>query len=356
MDEEKKMTDTERQIEVIKRIIDASDDEMNNIDCILDLVRIYGITPLPWLQELDNTIVYTENGMIQVPDEFALFCKMLSSEKIDTAIEIGVYRGRSSYFMCALLYRNNPSLRYDMVDICDSLDEFEEFAKVLPCLNKCIPGTSKDYVNQQYDFVFIDADHSYEGAMADYLNVGRHAKRMVCFHDIYAHEYDSLSGGIVRCWEEVCTMTPNHMKMVFSQFPNRWMGIGVIVNDDRDKTIGYEGDYEKIEDNVTHFIEEIFGYDKVFIYGARNDSRRMYDALSSINVNVCGLVIESEEENPEGVTSYPVYKLRDVIDEDNMAVVVCFREKLRTQATEMLKNYAGTNIIYTNDLTASFIR
>ena len=349
------MTDINRQINVINKILKASDKEINDEEYLLSLVKEYGITPLAWLQELDDITTYTENGMIQVPGEFASFCRMISSKMIDSAIEIGVYRGRSSYFMCAVLYRNNPNLRYDMVDICDSLDGYEEFKKVLPCLNKCIPSTSEDYKGQSYDFVFIDADHGYEGAIADYLNVGRFAKKMVCFHDIYAHEYDSYSGGIVRCWEEVCTMTSGHPKMIFSQFPYRWMGIGVVINGSNNDAIGCIDDYERIEESVSNLKKDILRYDKIYVYGTRNDSRRMYNALCLISDNVKGLAIASEEENPEGVTDYPIYMVNDIINEENMAIVVCFREKIRSQAMARLEEYKGLNIIITDDVTASFI-
>jgi predicted O-methyltransferase YrrM len=213
------MQEIKKQIEILKKILNATEREIYDRQFLLNAIKEYGISPLSWLQELDENCNYTENGMIQVPGEFASFCQLIADIEVHTAAEVGVYRGRSSYFICAILYRNNPDLRYDMIDIEDYLDGFDEFHKVLPCLRKCIPSTSADYKKQQYDFVFIDADHSYEGAMDDYLNIGRYAKKIVCFHDIYAHEYDSLNGGVVRCWNEVCALTPQHPKAVFSQFP-----------------------------------------------------------------------------------------------------------------------------------------
>ena len=347
------MSDTERQIEVLKQILSATDKEIHSMDFLLNAVKEYGITPLAWLQELDENVTYTENGMIQVPGEFAAFCHYIADMEIHTAIEVGVYRGRISYFMCAVLYRNNPNLVYNMVDIEDYLDEFDKFKEILPCLNKCIPNTAEDYKGKNYDFVFIDADHSYEAAMKDYLDVGGYAKKMVCFHDIFAHEYDSYNGGIVRCWDEVCVLTEHLPKMIFSEFPNRWMGIGVVVNDGRSDTIGCDGDYEEIEDKKCRFIEEIEGLDFVYIYGARNDSRRMYDAFNRIGQCDCSLVIADDYENPEGVTDYPIARI-DEIPEDS-TVIVCFRNSLVETAMVNIRKYEKINVIIADERVASFI-
>ncbi len=347
------MSDIERQIKVLERILDATDKEIHNMDFLLSAVKEYGITPLPWLMELDDKVTYTENGMIQVPGEFVAFCHYIADMEIQSAIEVGVYRGRSSYFICAILYRNNPELVYNMVDIADYLDEFDKFKEILPCLNKCIPSTSEDYKGKSYDFVFIDADHSFDAAMKDYLDVGRYAKKMVCFHDIFAHEYDSHNGGIVRCWNEVCVMTEHLPKMVFSEFPNRWMGIGVVVNSSDNKTIGYTGDYEEIQDKCEKFREEINGLDYVYIYGARNDSRRMYDAFNRIGECGCSLVICDDSENPEGVTDYPIAMLSEI--PDNSTVIVCFRDSLVETAMVNIRQYEKINVIIADERIASFI-
>ncbi|MCR4611668.1 MAG: class I SAM-dependent methyltransferase [Lachnospiraceae bacterium] len=346
-------TDVNRQLKVLKRILSATDEQMHDNAFLIENIKEYGITPLAWLQELDNTTTYTENGMIQVPGEFAQFIKCLVDIEVESAIEVGVYRGRSSYFICAVLYRNNPRLRYDMVDIADSLDEYERFREILPCLNKCIPNTSDDLIGKEYDFVFIDADHGYEGAMRDYLNVGRYAKKLVCFHDIYAHEYDSCDGGIVRCWEEVCVLTEHLPKMVFSQFPDRWMGIGVVLNDDNHKAIGADNDYEDIQDKSKQFMKDIEGLDTVYVYGARNDSRRMYDALERIGIDNISLVINDDSENPENVTKYPIAKLENI--EEDATVVVCYRDSLVETAMIPLRQYDKINVIIADEKIASFI-
>lgn len=349
------MTDTQRQIEVLKRILNASDKEIHNMDFLLENIKEYGITPLAWLQELDDTLIYTGNGMIQVPGEFASLCYFLADQEIHTAIEVGVYRGRSSYFICAVLYRNNPDLVYDMVDIVDNLDEFEKFNEVLPCLRKQIPHTSKDFIGKTYDFVFIDADHSYSASMEDYLNVGRYAKKIVCFHDIFAHEYDSQEGGVARTWNEIGAATPELPKMIFSQFPNRWMGIGLIMNiGNHIETIGRVGDIEMVVQRKQDFLRQLQPYDHLFIYGARNDSRRMYQALDQLGYPMEGLLIREESENPEKVSSMPVHYLADTRIDESTAIIVCYRPQLRHIALEKLEEYKK-QLVICDDVIASFI-
>lgn len=347
------MLDIERQIKVLKRILNATDKEIHDMGFMLEAVREYGIVPLAWLQELDEDSFYTDDGMIQVPGEFASFCHYLVDLEVHTAIEVGVYRGRSSYFMCAVLFRHNPDLVYEMVDIEDFLDGFEKFEKILPCLKKCIPSTSDDYKGKKYDFVFIDADHSYDGAIGDYLNVGRFAKKILCFHDIFAHEYDTWNGGIGRCWDEVCVLTERLPKMVFSEFPNRWMGIGVVINDCKSDTIGCEGDYEEVQDKVSTFRNTIEGIDKIYVYGARNDSRRMYDALSRMGIDKVALVIGEDSENPENVTTYSLFKLDKI--EPDATVVVPFRDSLVETAMVNLRQYERLNVIIADERIASFM-
>ena len=217
------------QLKIIEKILSASDCDVESFAWMRDIVGQYGIYPYR-PEDLNGTgnVVGTRKGILQRPNEFTEYCTYLSKWYIDTAIEVGVFRGKSSYFMCALLARRNPNLVYELVDIADSLDNYDEFHELLPQMRKRIPSTSDDYIGKAYDFVFIDADHSYDASMRDYMNLGRYAKKLTIFHDIYAHEYDHLNGGTVRMWQEVVDMTPQLKHHVFSEYPEQWMGIGVL--------------------------------------------------------------------------------------------------------------------------------
>ncbi len=220
----------EAQQEILKRFIKATDREMASREWLLAVVKEFGIfcyinNYLDW----DDDINWNFYGLLQMPEEFAGFLGTLNTLSIANAIEIGVAAGRSSYLMSAVLYRNNKKLSYDMVDILDNLDHFDEYKAILPCLNKRIPTTSDDYIGKEYDFVFIDADHSYDASIKDYENVGRFARKIVAFHDVYAHEYNWDNGGTVRLWEEVQYRTQGKEHRIFSKYPRRWMGIGAVI-------------------------------------------------------------------------------------------------------------------------------
>ena len=221
-----------RQLEVIEEILCASDDELGDYDWMYRRVIRYGTfcfnNQNQWYKK-SKDYCWSVYGLQQLPEEFAGFCNMLSEVPVSRAAEVGVYRGRSAYFMCAVLARKNPDLKYMMIDIDDKLDDYGRFSKVLPQLQKCIPGSSGDFSKEEFDFVFIDADHSYDASFRDYLNIGASARKLVVFHDIYAHEYDNENGGTVRTWSEVVNLTQGNEHRIFAHEPDVWMGIGCVL-------------------------------------------------------------------------------------------------------------------------------
>lgn len=221
---------TQEQLKVIENILQADEKKLGNYAWWREQICQYGVYCFEpqWYEKIGVT--WSVNGIMQLPGEFASFCLMLSSlPPILSAMELGVHRGRSSYFMAAVLQQKCPNLVYNMVDVCDKLDDFDKFHGLLPSLHKRIPSTSENYSGQHYDFVFIDADHSYDASIEDYRNVGQYANIMVGFHDIYAHEYDCLNGGTVRMWQEVTKATQGKTHNIFSAYPGKWMGIGTIL-------------------------------------------------------------------------------------------------------------------------------
>ncbi len=218
-----------RQLSIIDEILKSRDDEISDYRWMYDHVIQYGVFCFQddWMLEPEDTF-WTVYGLQQIPEEFAAFCVFLSKLSFDTAVEIGVYRGRSAFFLCAVMARKNENLKYKMVDLKDRIDDYDMFKKKLPQLEKVIPSNSEELKGENYDFVFIDADHSYDASILDYNNVGQYANRITAFHDIYDHGYDNRNGGIVRTWREVLTRTPNNNHVTFSKYPDEWMGIGAV--------------------------------------------------------------------------------------------------------------------------------
>lgn len=222
----------QRQLNVINRILNASDNEINNLEWMLSCIEEYGIYPFERVHGKENRIKTVEGeeswGILQIPEEFAEFCCFINTLNIQTVAEVGVFKGRSSYFLCAILSRKNLE-QYLCIDIIDCMDEFERFAELLPALKRAIPATTADYKGNAFDMVFIDADHSYDGSILDYYNLGQHAHTLTAFHDIYGHEYDHENGGTVRMWKEVLEDTKEKEHLIFSKYPEEWMGIGCVI-------------------------------------------------------------------------------------------------------------------------------
>lgn len=74
-----------------------------------------------------NDIFWSALSVCQTIEEFIEFCNYISGLTIETAIEIGVFRGKGSYLMCALLARKNPDLQYILMDIKDNLKEYDRY-------------------------------------------------------------------------------------------------------------------------------------------------------------------------------------------------------------------------------------
>ena len=218
------------QIGVLKELLSADDSTVIDYDWMYAHVIEYGIFCFQgnWFK-YDEKINWNIHGMQQVSEEFTDYCLSLLTLNVKTAIEIGVFRGRSSYFISSILARRNKDLSYKLVDIEDRLDFYDEYHKVCPWLIKLIPSTSDNYEKEAYDYVFIDADHSYDASIRDWNNVGKYSKVITAFHDIYAHEYDHENGGTVRTWEEIMEETFAKQHRIFTKFPTKWMGIGCVI-------------------------------------------------------------------------------------------------------------------------------
>lgn len=223
------------QLQVLQELLEAPYEVVTDRKWLKEKIYSYGFNPFFKLaKDPGQGVTWTTRGILQVPSEFVDFCLYLADDRwkgqINEAIEVGVWRGNSSYILAALLYRNNPEMTYNMVDICDALVHFDEAKRIIPSLKKCIPGTSDDFAGRSFDFCFIDADHSYDGMMRDYMNVGRYTSKILAFHDIYGHEYDHLNGGTVRGWQEIRELESDKRAIEYTKYPDFWMGIGVLEN------------------------------------------------------------------------------------------------------------------------------
>jgi len=117
----------------------------------------------------------------QYPDELAKLLAFLYShkDKINSYCEIGVYKGGTFFTIDSFLRAVNPNMGESIgVDIYDTIlkhhfDEYQNKHSEAKFLLK----NSLDFVPiRDYDFCFIDGNHSYEYIKHDYENMKNTAK------------------------------------------------------------------------------------------------------------------------------------------------------------------------------------
>lgn len=139
-------------------------------------------------------------GLIRMDfDEAAFLYKTIFENEWMVGIEIGRARGGSAILILAAMDygRNNPFL-YSIDCNSSSLQETDSFLSEIGARDyiDLVVGrsTDKEIIGRspkRPEFVFIDGDHTYEGAKADYENYGRRSNN-IFFHDMYKGRPDAL--------------------------------------------------------------------------------------------------------------------------------------------------------------------
>ncbi len=173
----------------------------------------------------------------QVPEEYAELLLLLKQFGAETYLALGIGNGGSFAMECFFMKETLgfacavDNLAYKDLGIGQSEIEilsFIENAKHL--VNNQIGfvnSTTDDYFksidsNLKYDVIFIDADHSYEGAKKDYDNALKHIEPngLIIFHDINSDACPGIQG----LWKEAKADHKGNWELVAS----KTCGIGVI--------------------------------------------------------------------------------------------------------------------------------
>jgi SAM-dependent methyltransferase len=210
--------------EIISQIGLFNDDRMHPQDPI---VHLYGYD-VKYMWPEDRSKGYI--GMWQIPRQLAGFLiKLVSLGTIETYLDIGCFTGVTATIICIYLKR----FGLKQLDTCDIIDHVNDNLKQkwkefdLP-INHMITGEvfSHTYVPlQNYDVVFIDANHSYDFVMNDF----REAKLLtskICFHDIN----DCWCIDVVKAWKEIITTETykNYYEFTYHSHNLNLMGIGLL--------------------------------------------------------------------------------------------------------------------------------
>ena len=164
---------------------------------------------------------------LQVTDELVGFAELADQRNPRAVCEIGTYKGGTSLFLCGL----GSVRRFVGLDIK---------TQNVPLIRALAPrhvdvtileGPSDELrhqINGQFDILFIDGDHSYEGVQADFLAY-RDVVRpggLIAFHDINPAPHEpTWSGGVPQLWREV---RDGYRHWEFVANPGEGYGIGVL--------------------------------------------------------------------------------------------------------------------------------
>jgi cephalosporin hydroxylase len=142
--------------------------------------------------------------------------------------EIGCYDGGSTYYLSnfaknMITVDNNNPCRFDPLTIPAS-ESYQYFGG-----DSHDPNIIKNVSKFDWDFVFIDGDHSYEGVKADFYNVLPHLKKgtPVAFHDIAMSHFHHTHGCYVgEFWRD---LKKEYKATKFEEYQTdkEWAGIGI---------------------------------------------------------------------------------------------------------------------------------
>lgn len=198
--------DFERVVAAVRKIQAASPDELQSLEWLAQTIREVGLVPLAddgrAYEGEEDWINGSQQGVIQLPREFARCLLLMGETRPATFLEVGCLNGATATLATAYLHRQNPELKATTIDLYPAFIFYPEVRDLIP-LRYVVGQTSHAFADQVFDAVFIDGDHSFHWAWADYTNVGR-AARCCALHDIDNGAYRALPlGGVCGAWEVI---------------------------------------------------------------------------------------------------------------------------------------------------------
>jgi hypothetical protein len=157
---------------------------------VANLIRAFGIVqwgpPVFGDEEIYKNRQEDMAGIYQTPGQLAAALVYLSTFKIESYLEVGVFQGGCFLFVSEYLRRFNPEIRCQGIDPTGYLNpEIRDIIAVESWINFA-PVTSDMLAGETwppFDLVLIDGDHTTAWVERDWANVGRRAK--ICLiHDI----------------------------------------------------------------------------------------------------------------------------------------------------------------------------
>jgi hypothetical protein len=169
-------------------------------------------------------------GLWQKPHEIADLLILLQKQNIKTFLNIGTFNGVTFNFISDFLNSINTTIcvtvdPYKYQHNSNQIENSEPLEKKIPYIY--VTGTSNNFKEEYFDFVFIDGLHQYDALQLDWDNVGKYAK-VIAFHDIN----DQDCPDVVRFWKDLIPKVEKDfiVQELIEPTPNRnLMGIGVLI-------------------------------------------------------------------------------------------------------------------------------
>ena len=187
----------------INFIKESKIEDLQNNDYLENLIVKLGFNT-EILREQPKIVKDNGGGLLiwQYPNQFSKYLCLLSQQKIQSYIEIGCRWGGTFVLTNEYLKLFNKVNKSVAVDIFDS-----------PVLNYCLLNNEtqfiklnsqsqefKNYIhNNNFDLIFIDGDHTYNGVKNDY-EISKNSGKIFVFHDIVN---DECKDGVVKYWNEL---------------------------------------------------------------------------------------------------------------------------------------------------------
>jgi hypothetical protein len=226
-------SDFDRVLSGVRSILNRPAESLHSLDALVEILRDVGLVPIPEAQVTyegeEECINGTQQGLIQLPREFARWLLLLGEHRPSSYLEIGCFNGASASLAAAYLHRVAPGSRLVTCDVFPAFLFHADVAALVP-LEYHVGRTSFDFAREKFEAVFIDGDHSFEWAWADYQNVGRSA-RICGLHDVNNAPYRELHlGGVCGVWDWIRASEGGagvEFREIFEHPSREIMGIGV---------------------------------------------------------------------------------------------------------------------------------
>lgn len=134
-------------------------------------------------------------------------------------VEVGAYMGRSTCYIGQEIIRKEKKIKFDVIDHFKGSPEHQEFlkdkslydifienmkkAEILDSINVIQKDSNeavKDYENNSLDFIYIDADHSYEAVKND-INIW--IPKIKTNGTLVGDDYVGVHPGVIKAVDEV---------------------------------------------------------------------------------------------------------------------------------------------------------